>query len=82
MDIVITITEYKMQLKARGYAESTVTCYSNYLDLFRGYLLDRNINDLREVTKQVISEYHEMVMMEPIAMESKAIKIRPVSASI
>lgn len=78
MNLVTTITEYKMQLKARGYAESTVTCYSNYLDLFRGYLLDRNITDLREVTKQVIGEYHERVMMEPIAMESKAIKIRPV----
>ncbi|MGD9160629.1 MAG: tyrosine-type recombinase/integrase [Desulfobacteraceae bacterium] len=78
MDVIITIKDFKIQLKARGYAESTVTWYSRYLDLFIHYLEKRNITDLREVTKQVIDDYHEKVMSEPIAMESKAIKVRPV----
>lgn len=78
MDVIITIKDFKIQLKARGYAESTVIWYSRYLELFMHYLEKRNITDLREVTKHVIDDYHAKVMSESIAMESKAIKIRPV----
>ena len=78
MDVVVTINSFKSQLKARGYAETTILWYCRYLDLFMHYLEKRNITDLREITKQVINDYHEKVMSEPIAMESKAIKIRPV----
>ena len=78
MDVVITIKDFKKQLKARGYAENTIRWYSSYLDLFTRYLGQKNIDDLRKVTKQVIGNYHEKVMSEPIAMESKATKIRPV----
>ena len=78
MDVVITIKDFKKQLKARGYAENTIRWYSSYLDMFMQYLFKRNINDLRSVTKQIINDYHERVMSEPIAMESKATRIRPV----
>ena len=78
MDVIITINGFKSHLKARGYAETTILWYCRYLDLFGHYLEKRNITDLKEVTKQVINDYHEKVMAEPIAMESKAIKIRPV----
>ena len=78
MDVVITIKDFKIQLKARGYSESTRTSYSRYLGLFRMYLEERNITDLREVTKQVIDDYHAKVMSESIGLESKACKIRPV----
>ena len=78
MDVVITIAEYKKQLTARGYAESTVEGYSKNLGLFRRYLEERNISDLRKVTNQIILDYQEKVMSESIAMESKALKIRPV----
>ena len=72
------IEEFKNRLKARGYAESTIEGYRKNLDLFRRYLEDRNITDLRKVNHQVILDYQEKVMSQSIAMESKALKIRPV----
>ena len=78
MDVVVVIVEFKNQLKARGYAEATIEGYSKNLDLFRRYLDDRRITDIRKVNHQVILDYQEKVMSEPIAMESKALKIRPV----
>ena len=78
MDIVITIADYKYQLTARGYAQSTIEGYSKSLDLFRRYLEDMDIKDLRKVNHQIILDYQEKVMSEPIARESKALKIRPI----
>jgi integrase/recombinase XerD len=78
MDVVVTITEYKNQLKAQGYAASTMEGYGRNLDLFKRYLQARDLEDLRKVTHQVILDYQSQVMIEPIAMESKALKIRPV----
>jgi integrase/recombinase XerD len=78
LDSVVTILEFKKQLKSRGYAESTIAWYGRSLDLFSRYLAEHNINDLRKVNHQVILDYQEKVMSEPVAMESKALKIRPV----
>ena len=78
MDVVVVIVEFKNQLKARGYAEATIEGYRKNLDLFRRYLEERNIKDLRKVNHQVILDYQEKVMSEPNAMETKALKIRPV----
>jgi len=78
MDVVVTIAEYKQQLKSLGYAASTIEGYQKNLDLFKRYLQSHDIAGLREVTHQVICDYQEKVMAEPIAMESKALKIRPV----
>ena len=78
MDILLTITEFKNHLKALGYAESTIEGYRKGLDLFRRYLQDRKLFDLRKVTNQVILDYQITVMAQPIAMESKSLKIRPV----
>lgn len=78
MDILLTIAEFKNHLKARGYADATIEGYRKGLDLFRRYLQDRHLSDLRKVTHQVILDYQLSVMAQPIAMESKALKIRPV----
>ena len=64
--------------KPLGYAEATIESYSRNLDLFRRYLQDLNIADLRKVTHQVICDYQEKIMSEPIAMETKALKLRVV----
>ncbi len=77
MDVVVTIAEFKNQLKSQGYAASTIEGYSKNLDLFRRYLEERHINDIRRVNHQFILDYQEKVMSESIAMESKALKIRP-----
>lgn len=78
MDVAVTIVEYKQYLKARGYAESTVEGYRKGLELFGRYLQDQDITDLRKVTKQVIEDYQATVMAKPMAMESKALRLRPV----
>ena len=78
LDVVIVIAGCKNHLKARGHAKSTIEGYSKNLDLFRRYLEERSITDIRKVSHQVILDYQEKVMSEPIAVESKALKIRPV----
>lgn len=78
MDVVVTIAEFKKLLKAQGYAESTVDGYRKNLDQFRRYLEAAGISDLRKVTRQTILDYQAEVMAEKTAMETKALKIRPV----
>ena len=78
MDVIVTIAEYKNHLKVRGYAQSTVACYSRGIDLFGQYLQSREITDLRAVNKQIIFDYRAKIMERPIAQESKALEIRPV----
>jgi integrase/recombinase XerD len=78
MDVIVTIAEYKNHLKVRGYAQSTVACYSRGIDLFGQYLQSREITDLRAVNKQIIFDYQAKIMERPIAQESKALEIRPV----
>jgi site-specific recombinase XerD len=57
MDVVITILEFKNQLKARGYADATVESYRENLNYFTRYLDEKNITDLRKVNHQVIEDY-------------------------
>jgi len=78
MDVAVTIAEYKQQLKARGYAASTIEGYGKNLDLFKRYLQGRNVTDMRTVTHALIRAYQQTVMAQSIAMESKALKLRPV----
>lgn len=78
MDIDVTITEYKNNFKALGYAESTVKCYRHGLKHFNAFLVEQKVTDLRQVTKAIISAYRDKVMAEPLALESKALKLRPV----
>jgi len=78
MDAVITITEFINQLKARGYAPATIDSYRMNIGHFKRYLARQSIDDLKKVTHQVICDYQAKVMAEPIAVESKALKIRPV----
>jgi integrase/recombinase XerD len=78
MDLSVAIADFKAHLKAVGYAERTVESYRRYLNQFEQYLQGRSLSDLRKVTHQVIVEYQQQVMSESIALESKALKIRPV----
>ena len=78
MQVVVTITEFVNQLKARGYAETTIVNYSRNLRYFKRYLLSQDLTDLKKVTAQVIYAYQQKIMAEPNAMETKALKIRPV----
>ncbi len=78
MDVVVVITQFKQQLKAHGYAPSTVRCYSDYLRSFKRYLLERKITDIKAVTANVVTDYQALVMSKPYAPETKALHIRPV----
>ena len=78
MDIIITILEHKNQLKAAGYAKSSINHYIFYLNQFKEYLKTRNITDLKEVTHKIILEYQEYLATQATAMETRALKIRAV----
>jgi integrase/recombinase XerD len=78
LDILVTITEYKQHLKTIGYAAATIDSYRKYLDQFQRHLAQSKITDLKKVTHQTIIDYQQAVMAEPVAMETKALKIRPV----
>ncbi len=78
MDIVVTITDFKKQLKTKGYATVTVYNYGKALDQFKGWLLDQGIRDIRKISRQTILSYQKAIMEESCAMETKAMKIRGV----
>ncbi len=78
MDVVITVLEFKRYLKVRGYAENTIVSYGWSIDEFKAYLLSLNINDLRKVNHKVILNYQAKINKEPLAVETKALKVRVV----
>jgi len=78
MDVVVVIAQFKQHLKAKGYAAATIASYRKGLARFSDYLQDRDIDDLRRVSAAVIQDYRLQVMAQPIAAESKALKLRPV----
>lgn len=78
MEILTVITEFKHQLKAKGYADATIESYRQNLDGFVAYLTGKGVEDLRKVTPQTVLDYQQAVMKKPLAEESKALRLRPV----
>jgi integrase/recombinase XerD len=78
LDILTTIVEFKQHLKAAGYAAATIDGYRKNLDQFHRFVQDLGISDMRKVTHQTIVAYQATVMDQPIAAESKALRLRPV----
>lgn len=78
MDAVVTIKAFKEHLQACGYAPATIEIYRKGLDEFARYLNQQKITDLRSVSPDTLLEYRQILMSQSIALESKALKIRPV----
>jgi integrase/recombinase XerD len=78
MDVAVTIAEYKERLQALGYAEATIEIYRSGLDRFREYLEGHGVTDLRTVTKAIMLDYKAFVYAGTQALETKALRIRPV----
>ena len=78
MDILTTIAEFKQHLRAAGYAPATIDSYRKNLDQFSRCLAELGVTDMRKITHQTIIAYQQVVMDQSIAMESKALKLRPV----
>jgi integrase/recombinase XerD len=78
MDVVVTITEYKNQLKALGYADKSIELYCWGLDVFSKYLKEKGIDDLRKVSRQTVVDYQAGIMTGPQAMDTKEVKLRAV----
>jgi integrase/recombinase XerD len=78
MEVVVTVAEFKHQLKVKGYAPATIDSYTKNLGQFTAWLTGNNIADLRQVTRQVMLDYQSHVMAQPLAMETRALKIRAV----
>ena len=55
------IHEYKRHMKVVGYSKATVLAYTGHLRLFRQYLESKGIDDLKEITKNVITSYYEYI---------------------
>ena len=78
MQADLVISEYQDHLTALGYAEATKEIYRKNLNQFKSYLKAAGIGDLRKVSKHAIQNYQAKVMAEDNAMETKALKLRPV----
>jgi site-specific recombinase XerD len=78
MDVVVTIQAFKKYLASCGYAPRTVDSYRDNLAPFVAHLQRLGINDLRQVTVQIIEDYRHQVMATKLAAESKALRLRPV----
>ena len=78
MDVLTTIAAFKRHLKAAGYAEATLESYRKGLSRFLRYLQEKNINDVRSISHRVIVDYQLLIGAQPVAMETKALKLRPV----
>ncbi|MCP4349543.1 MAG: tyrosine-type recombinase/integrase [Desulfobacterales bacterium] len=78
MNVHKTIAEFKKHLKATGYADKTIELYAWGLDAFESWLNKKKIKDLKQINFKTIISYQEKLMKEPLAKESKAIKIRAV----
>ncbi|MFZ5798129.1 MAG: tyrosine-type recombinase/integrase [Thermodesulfobacteriota bacterium] len=78
MEADTVIKEYQNHLKALGYADATVEIYRKNLGLFRRYLEAQGIRDLRRISRETVLNYRAIVMAEDNAMETKALKLRPV----
>lgn len=74
----IVISEYQEHLTALGYADATKELYRKNLNQFKSYLATVGIGDLRKVSRQAIQDYQAQVLAEDNAMETKALKLRPV----
>jgi integrase/recombinase XerD len=78
MDVVVTVLEFGNYLKSCGYAQSTVESYRENLTLFKRYLEQCSITDLRKVNHQLIVDYQQQVASRPLASETRALRIRAV----
>ncbi len=78
MDVVVTIAAFISHLEACGYAAATVASYTANIGHFKRYLERCGLESLKQVTPAVAAQYRREVMDESIAIESKALKLRPV----
>lgn len=78
MDVAVTIAEYKEVMKARAYAEKTISLYSRFLSFFAEYLTKNKITDIKQVNRQMVLEYQAMVMNKKCSPDTKALYLRPV----
>jgi integrase/recombinase XerD len=78
MDIVTAIAQFKLQLQAQGYAPGSVRSYSDFLLVFKRYLDEQQITDLKAVNHQMVLDYQAQVMTRPWAGETKALSIRSI----
>jgi integrase/recombinase XerD len=78
VDVLTTIAAFKRHLKAAGYADATLDIYRKGLSQFLRYLQEKNIGDVRSIGHGVIVDYQLLVRQQPVAMETKALKLRPV----
>ena len=78
MNAAVVIAQFKETLAVRGYSNATVTLYGACLSYFNGWLKDRGITDLKQISARVINDYQDAVRQKPWAEQTRAVYIRSV----
>jgi len=69
---------FAKDLKLKNYALSSRTLYLEQLKPFERFLNQRSVHDIRKITHQDILDYQEEISKQPVAPETRALRIRTV----
>ncbi len=76
MDIEQTITEYLQHLEGLGHAATTMASGRDNLKFFVGYLKEKGVTDLLQVTGCIMADYKQQVMATTLAITTKQKRLR------
>ncbi len=79
MDLQQAITDYLQHLAGLGYAKTTMDSSNHKLNLFAGYLGQKGITDLLQVTADIMTDYKRQVMATTLAVTTKQKRLRTVA---
>ena len=78
MDWNTAYTSFISYLRVKNYAASTRHHYSDMLKVFRLFLEERKISDLRGVNKKDILDYQEKIGKDKISRSTRALRLRAI----
>lgn len=78
MDWDTAYMRFISHLKVKNYADSTQHHYSDMLKLFKTFLEERGIGDVRQITKNDIHDYQAKINQKKLSRSTKALRIRAV----
>lgn len=78
MNIPRTITEYLQHLEGLGYAATTMASARDNLNFFTGYLREKGVTDLLQVSADIMAGYKREVMATTLAVTTKQKRLRVV----
>ena len=68
------LADYKVNMMTEGYSDRTIKSYVGYLTQFYGYLKEKSIEKLSEVSPEVVTQYHIYLASERAGKGKLSIK--------